>query len=177
MCQLAFNYRHPHIPRGQEGELLLRAFHRDLAVNGPSLVRIVRTMLRGWKRYQDHPNPRIRARFAHEASRLSSDYARVLWAAQRYYQDDPHLAQLISQIQDELYAEFGAVARSAAARIGRFLYATLRRETRRLRHGATYEPPTFYETNSAEGPAGAVRVAGLSVPAGRNSAEQIAARQ
>ena len=175
--QLAFNYRHPHIPRGQEGELLLRAFHRDLAVNGPSVVRIVRTMLRGWKRYQDHPNPRIRARFADETRRLPSDGAGVLWAAQRYYQDDPHLAQLISQIQDELYAEFGAVARSAAARIGRFLYATLRRETRRLRQGSTYEPPTFYETNSAEGPAGAVRVAGLSVPAGRNSAEQIAARQ
>lgn len=49
--QLKFNYRHPHITNGQEGEFLLRAFERDFQANGPSVVRIVRTTLRGWKRY------------------------------------------------------------------------------------------------------------------------------
>ena len=27
--QSRFNYRHPHIPAGEEAEMLLRAFHRD----------------------------------------------------------------------------------------------------------------------------------------------------
>ena len=62
--QSTFNYRHPHIHHGAEAEMLLRAFQRDFEVNGPSVVRIIRTLLAGWRRYKQHPNARIRARFA-----------------------------------------------------------------------------------------------------------------
>jgi hypothetical protein len=72
--QLKFNFRHAHIKNGQETDFILRAFHKDFEVNGPSIVRIIRTMLRGWKRYKNHPNPRIRARFAHEAANLPVKY-------------------------------------------------------------------------------------------------------
>ena len=116
--QLKFNYRHPHIRDGEETEFLLRAFHRDFEVNGPSIVRIIRTLLRGWKRYKNHPNPRIRARFAHEAANLPVKYAGALWAARRRYRDDPHRFQLISDVLDELYAEFGWKARLAAPIVG-----------------------------------------------------------
>jgi radical SAM superfamily enzyme YgiQ (UPF0313 family) len=159
--QLTFNFRHPNIKNGEEGRLLLRAFHRDFDVNGPSVVRIVRTLLRGWQRYKDHPNPRIRARFAHEASNLPVNYAGALWAARQLYQDDPHRWRLISRVYDGLCAEFGDAARSAAPIVGRRLYRAMRCEERRLRHGWTYEPPTFYETNSADGPEGAERVVGI----------------
>ncbi len=160
--QLKFNFRHPHIREGQEGEFLLRAFERDFAVNGPSVVRIIRTLLRGWKSYKDHSNPRIRDRFAHEASPLAVGYAGALWAAQRRYQDDPHQSRLISEVQDELYAEFGRRARLAAAIVGPSLEEALRSEEQRLRNGWTYEPPTFFETNSPDGPETAVRVAGIA---------------
>jgi radical SAM superfamily enzyme YgiQ (UPF0313 family) len=163
--QLKFNFRHPHIHSGKETEFLLRAFHRDLEVNGPSVVRIIRTMLRGWKRYKNHSNPRIRARFAHEAANLPVKYAGALWAAGRRYQGDPRRSRLILQILDELYGEFGWKTRFAAPIVGRYLYYTLRREERRLQHGWTYEPPTFYETNSADGPATAVRVVGIATSA------------
>ena len=63
---------------------------------------------------------------------------------------------------DELYAEFGQVARRAAPIVGRRLYRALRREEQRLQQGWTYEPPTFYETNSADGPPHAVRVVGIA---------------
>ena len=33
--QLMFNYHHPHIKEGAEGEMILRAFQRDFEVNGP----------------------------------------------------------------------------------------------------------------------------------------------
>ena len=159
--QLTFNFRHPHIKRGDETAFQLRAFQRDFEINGPSVVRIVRTTLHGWKRYQNHPNPRVRTRFAHEAKSLPVDYAGVLWAALRYYQDDPYRARLISGVLDELCAEFGDLARSAAPRGGRRLYRLLRREEQRLQQGWTYEPPTFYDTNSAHGPATALRVVGV----------------
>jgi hypothetical protein len=38
----------------------------------------------------------------------------------------------------------------------------LKREERRLQNGWTYEPPTFYETNSNLGPQSAVRVVGVT---------------
>jgi hypothetical protein len=168
--QLKFNYRHPHIKNGEEAEFLLRAFHRDFEVNGPSVVRIIRTLLRGWTRYKNHPNPRIRARFAHEAANLPVKYAGALWAARRRYRDDPHRFQLISTILDELYAEFGWKARLAAPIVGRYLYYMLQREERRLQNGWTYEPPTFYETNEAAGPEGASRIVSVT-PSAASGAE------
>ena len=160
--QLRFNFRHTHIKDGQEGEFLLRAFHRDFTVNGPSAVRIIRTLLEGWKRYKNHPNARIRARFAEQAASLPIKYAGTLWAARRRFRHDPHCKQLISNILNELYAEFGWKARLAAPIVGRYLYHTLCREERRLQNGWTYEPPTFFETNSADGPEEAARVDGIA---------------
>jgi hypothetical protein len=163
--QLKFNYRHPHIPAGEEGEMLLRAFRRDFQLNGPSVVRVIRTLLAGWKRYKNHPDQRIRARFAHEAVNLPVKYAGALWAARRRYRDAPHGRRLISAVLADLYEEFGWKARLAAPIVGRFLYHALRREERRLQNGRTYEPPTFYETNSADGPATAVQVRGIPAAA------------
>lgn len=159
--QVKFNYRHPHIKNGQETEFLIRAFQRDFEINGPSLVRIIRTLLRGWKRYKNHDNPRIRARFAYEAANLPVKYAGALWAARRRCQADPHSVRRISQVLDELYAEFGWKARLAAPIVGRYFYHMLRREEQRLQSGWTYEPSTYYETNSADGPESAVRVTGV----------------
>ena len=169
--QLKFNFRHAHIKNGQESEFILRAFHKDFEVNGPSIVRIIRTMLRGWKRYKNHSNPRIRARFAHEAVNLPVKYAGVLWAARRRFRDDPHRSELISRILEELYAEFGWKARLAAPIVGRYLYHTLCREERRLQNGYTYEPPTFFETNSADGPEAATRVGGITATSTMNEEE------
>jgi radical SAM superfamily enzyme YgiQ (UPF0313 family) len=160
--QLKFNYRHPHITNGQEGDFLLRAFERDFQVNGPSVVRIVRTILRGWKRYRNHVNPRIRARFSHEAVNLPIRYAGVLWAARHRYRHDPHRKQLISEVLNELHREFGWKSRVAAPIVGRYLYRMLRREEQRLQKGWTYEPPTCYETNQAGGPDDATFVRGVS---------------
>jgi radical SAM superfamily enzyme YgiQ (UPF0313 family) len=161
--QLKFNFQHLHIKNGQEGEFLLRAFHRDFEVNGPSVVRIIRTLLRGWQHHKNHPNPRIRERFAHQAANLPIKYAGALWAARRRYRDAPHRRQLISQVLEELYSEFGWKSRLAAPIVGRYFFHTLCCEEQRLQYGWTYEPPTFYETNSADGPEEATRVEGITV--------------
>jgi len=162
--QYRFNFRHAHIPPGQETEFLLRAFHRDFAINGPSVVRIIRTLLQGWRRYKNHPDPRIRARFAHEAASLPVKFAGAAWAARHCFRQDPHRRQVISEVLQELHAEFGWKSRVAAPLLGRWMFHQLRREEQRLGRGWTYEPPTFYETNFADGPAAATRVTGI-VPA------------
>ncbi len=147
--QLRFNYRHPHIKDGQETEFILRAFRRDFEVNGPSIVRITRTVLQGWKRYKNHPDRRIRSRFAWEARELAVTYAAALWAARKWFQSNPTLFAKISKTLKDIYREFGLKSRLTAPIIGRYLRHMVGREERRLRNGWTYEPPFFRDVVSS----------------------------
>ncbi len=149
--QFKFNFRHPHIKNGQETEFLLRAFHRDFAVNGPSVIRVARTILQGWQRYKNHPDRRIRNRYAREARNLPVTYAGALWATRDWFRSDPVLSAKVSRILTDIHHEFGVKSRLVAPLLGRYLRFTLAREDRRLRRGWTYEPPTFYETNQLAG--------------------------
>ncbi len=106
-----------------------------------------RTTLLGWRRYKNHPDRRIRRRFAWEVKYLAVTYAGALWAARRWYRADAAQFEKISQVLNDLHREFGLKSRLAAPIIGRFLYSRIKREDRRLRSGWTYEPPTFRETN------------------------------
>jgi hypothetical protein len=169
--QLKFNFQHPHIKDGQETEFLLRAFERDFQVNGPSVIRIIRTVLMGWQRYKDHPDPRIRARFAHEAANLPVKYAGVLWAARRAYRDNARLASRMHTILADIHREFGWKSRLLTPFAGRHLYRLLQLEQRRLQNGWTYEPPTYFETNQAARPQRAVFVQGVSTTPRDGAAE------
>ncbi|MFN8179232.1 MAG: cobalamin-dependent protein [bacterium] len=147
--QFRFNFRHPHIRRGEETEFLLRAFRRDFAVNGPSVVRMARTILQGWQRYKSHPDRRIQRRFEWQARELPVLFAGALWAAKRWFRPDPALSAKIAAVLKDIQREFGLKSRLAAPLAGTYLRMMLAREERRLRHGLTYEPPTCYETKPA----------------------------
>ncbi len=152
--QYRFNYRHPHLKPGSEPELIFRAFERDFAVNGPSMVRVIRTTLAGWNRYKDHPDPRIRRRFHWEVEGLATTYTAVVAATKRYYRNNPALYAAMSGLLDELVREFGWRSRVFAAVGGPYVLWKIRQEEKRLARGWTYEPPTFYEINDAVAPEG-----------------------
>lgn len=145
--QYKFNYRHPHITDGRETEYIIRAFRRDFERNGPSILRAVRTMMNGWRRYHDHPNPRIRQRFAWEVTDFDTVFTAMAAAAARYYRHEPPMRAEMRALVNQLCEAFGWKARLAALLGGPYVYWKLRREQRRLERGWTYEPPTFYETN------------------------------
>lgn len=147
--QLSFNFRHPHITDGQEGEFLLRAFERDYRTNGPSTVRMLRTLLKGHQRYKNHPDARIRRRFRVETDGMWAIPTATVWAARKYFRDNPEVYGRMDALLRDLYAEFGIKARLAAPLLGRIFYRRLMAEQRRLRNGKTFEPPTFYERNFA----------------------------
>lgn len=147
--QLRFNFRHPHIQNGEETEFLLRAFRRDFQVNGPSITRIARTMLRGYQAHKDHAEPRVRERYRRDCKHLGTMYAGALWAAEKWFRRDLALSARLHGVRREMEREFGLKARLAGPVLGTFLLATLRREERRLARGAVSEPPTFYEMNEA----------------------------
>jgi len=146
--QYRFNWRHSSIKPGAETGMLLRAFRRDFEVNGPSVLRVVKTTLEGWKRYRNHPDARIRRRFQWEARRLVW-FSAVVGAAEKYYRDSPVMSAKIHSLLNNLYAEYGWRARLLAF-VGRhWLFRKICEEEKQLAGGKTYEPQTFYERNSA----------------------------
>src|SRR5439155_22782019 len=82
--QAEFNFTHAAISRKDSKRWLDYAFRRDFERNGPSIYRICRTTLEGWKRYKNDADARVRARFAREARSLRDGYAAALWAMERH---------------------------------------------------------------------------------------------
>ena len=150
--QFRFNYRHPHIPSGLESDLILQAFQRDFSVNGPSMLRVLHTTLAGWRRYKNHPDQRIRRRFAWEVEGMATTYSAVVGAMRRYYRKNPALHAKMSRLLGEMNREFGWTSRLFAAIGGPYVLWKIRQEERRLARGWTYEPPTFYDVNEAVNP-------------------------
>ncbi len=145
--QAAFNFRHPHIRDGQEGEFILRAFLRDFNTNGPSIVRMVRTVLNGYQRYGLGGDSRIRRRILLEAKGLWTFFAASVWATRKWFADNPGVSQRMDKLLADLYREFGWKVRLAAPIVGLVIYYAMKREDRLLRNGRTYEPPQYYENN------------------------------
>ena len=144
--QYRFRHKHPHIKDGRETEMLKEAFRRDFEVNGPSIIRVARTSLRGYQRYKNHPDRRIRNRFLWEGRELPITYAAALWVARDRFRGNPTVYAKVSRILKDYYREFGWKTRLVTPLAGRFVRMMMKRQERRVRNGFTYEPPTFYET-------------------------------
>lgn len=145
--QYRFNYRHIAIEPGQEEEFLLRAFKEDFNENGPSLARLIRTLLTGWQRYKNCPDQRVRKRYAREVSPLRTTYAGAVWAMKRYYRKTPVMSEKMKQLLRDINREFGWKTRLVAPVIGLYAYLRLMKEERLLASGWRYEPATFYDKN------------------------------
>ena len=147
--QFKFNFRHAAISREDSKRFLDWAFWRDFESNGPSLYRMCQTMLMGWQRYKDYPDPRVRERFTREVKKLSSAYNAALWVMEQEFKKvNRSVSDRIHKLRREVEKEFPVVARLTAASLGPILLWSTRREEKRLAKGRTYEPPTFVERSN-----------------------------
>ena len=147
--QYRFNHRHPHIPAGVEEGLLLDAFKQDFEKNGPSLFRLIRTTLKGWKHYQFTTDKRVRDRFAEEVQPLRSMYAGAVWAMKKWYRHDKNMHQQLDDLLHDIYRTLGLQPRLIAPVAGRYIYHAMKRENKRMAEGWTIEPETVFEKNKA----------------------------
>jgi len=147
--QYRFNHRHPHIPKGAEEKILIEAFERDFKANGPSLARLIRTILKGWQRYHSHPDKRIRNRYLNDVKPLRSMYAGAVWAMKKWYRHDKVLSQQLADLLQDIYTTLGLQPRLLAPVIGRYIYSSMKKEDKRLAAGWALEPKTFFEKNQA----------------------------
>jgi radical SAM superfamily enzyme YgiQ (UPF0313 family) len=147
--QFKFNFKHAAISRDDSKRFLDWAFWRDFEINGPSLYRIARTLLAGWRRYKDSPDPRVRERFEREMHRLSGIYGSALWAMERQFRKvNRSGSEQIRALRQEFKKESGFVSRVMPSVLGPVFLWTTRREERRLARGTTYEPPTILQRSN-----------------------------
>jgi radical SAM superfamily enzyme YgiQ (UPF0313 family) len=144
--QFKFNFLHAAISRDDSKRFLDRAFRRDFERNGPSLYRMCRTLLQGWQRYKDYPDPRVRERFDREMKKLRTAYNAALWVMEREFKKvNRNVSDQIHKLRRDVEKEFPVIARLTAAWMGPILLWSARREESRLAAGRTYEPPMFIE--------------------------------
>jgi len=147
--QYKFNFRHSAISRDDSKNFLDWAFRTDYEKNGPSIFRICKTMLRGWKRYKNDPDARIRSRFQFEMKTLQTTYNAALWAMEhRLRHANREVATRVHALRKEVEREFGMKAWLTRWVVGPVLLWASKREDRRLAAGITYEPPTFLERHN-----------------------------
>jgi radical SAM superfamily enzyme YgiQ (UPF0313 family) len=147
--QYRFNYRHPHMENGIEGRFLIDAFKSDFNINGPSLGRLIRTMLKGWQRYKNHPDKRIRERYKLDTAPIQTIYAGAVWAMKKRFWKNKGVHKQLKMLLKDLYREFGWKTRIIAPITGIYCLAAIINEERRLKKGWAYEPKSFYEKNDA----------------------------
>ena len=144
--QYKFNFRHGAISREDSKRFLDWAFWRDFERNGPSLYRMCQTMLQGWQRYKDYPDPRVRERFTRQVKKPILAYNAALWVMEREFKKvNRSVSEQIHKLRREVEKEFPFIARLTAVALGPILLWSTRREENRLASGRTYEPPTFVE--------------------------------
>jgi hypothetical protein len=151
--QHKFNFRHAAISRDDSNRFLNQAFLRDFQRNGPSLYRICRTTMQGWKRYKSDSDPRIRERFEWEVRSIRTAYSGLLWAMERQLRgSNPAVSEQIRGLRKDIGSEFGALARAMTWIFGPVALWASRREQKRLAKGKTYEPKTIVEHRNWHGP-------------------------
>ena len=144
--QFKFNFKHAAISREQSKTFLDWAFRRDFERNGPSLYRICRTTLEGWKRYRNHPEKRIRERFEREGATMRTAYSGMLWAMERQLRKTNRAASdQIRALRMEMAKELGVLSRLTGNLLGPLVLWTTRREERRLAGDWTYEPEVIID--------------------------------
>ncbi len=144
--QFKFNFEHAAISREDSKRFLDWAFRRDFERNGPSLYRICRTTLEGWKRYKNSPDLRVRKRFQWEVRQLKEAYSACLWAMEkRLKKTNQAVSEQIHGLRREVEKEFGLLSAVVARVLGPVLVRTSRWEEKRLARGKVYEPPTILE--------------------------------
>ncbi|HEY9787534.1 MAG TPA: B12-binding domain-containing radical SAM protein [Candidatus Obscuribacterales bacterium] len=137
-------FRHDHFSREETQALLKDAFQQEYERQGASLLRLLETSLRGYRKFKTHGDRRLRAMTDRLKERCLS--LRVLLPAALRFAENDKTRQMAVSLANELRAEFGSLnfMESMSSQIVN-LFAL--REKMLLR-GAGYmpQPPTRYVT-------------------------------
>jgi len=141
-----FNFKHAAISREQSKPLLDWAFRLDYERNGPSIYRLARTMMEGWRRYRNDPDPRVRKRARDYGRDLRRGYGAALFAMEKYLRkSNAGVSAKIHGLRKDMERELGGLTRWVDRVGGPVMLWAARRDARRFPRGRRLEPMTFFE--------------------------------
>jgi radical SAM superfamily enzyme YgiQ (UPF0313 family) len=144
--QYKFNFAHASIARDDSKTWLDGAFERDYRINGPTLYRMMRTMLAGWRRYRNDADARVRARVAEDANKLRRGWGAALWAMERYLRESNRdVSDRIGALRRDIEREWGGMTTTIDRVVGPVLLWAARRDAAHFPLGRPLEPHTFVE--------------------------------
>ncbi len=149
-----FNFEHRAISRDESKSLLDWAFRLDYERNGPSLYRLTRTMMEGWRRYRNDPDPRVRERVRRDGRDLSRGYGAALFAMEKYLRrSNEDVARKIRDLRKQMEQEMGAFTSWINHVAGPVLLWAAKRDARKYPRGRVLEPVTFFDKRNWPEPA------------------------
>jgi len=98
-------FHHSHFTRDESEEFLLRAFEKDYARNGASLLRTIKTTLEGHLYCRNHPEERIRTHSKDYEKRL--DMMRYFLKASTLFVENRQSKVLLGEIKTSYRSQFG----------------------------------------------------------------------
>ena len=147
--QFKFNFQHAAISRDESKTFLDRAFRRDFDANGPSLYRLMASMMVSWRRYRDDTDVRVRERVRSEAARLASGYGAALWAMEKHLKPTNRpMSDRVRELRLQIEREIGGWSPVIHRIVGPILAWSARRDARRSPGGRVMEPQTFVDRSN-----------------------------
>ena len=147
--QFKFNFQHAAISRDESKTFLDRAFRRDFDANGPSLYRLMASMMVSWRRYRDDTDLRVRERVRSEAARLASGYGAALWAMEKHLKPTNRpMSDRVRELRLQIEREIGGWSPVIHRIVGPILAWSARRDARRSPGGRVMEPQTFVDRSN-----------------------------
>ena len=136
--QYKFNFQHAAIPRDESKTLARLGVPARLRANGPSLYRMMRTMLEGWKRYRNDPDPRVRERVATAGTRAAARLRRgALGDGEVPAGVERDVSRCIRELRRDMEHELGPLTRQdRPGRGARAAVVSARRDARKYPGGA-----------------------------------------
>lgn len=136
-------FRHPNFTREETNDYLKDAFIQDYQRQGPSLLRLADTSLRGYRTMKGHSDSRLNSMQNRLAERCK--LIRVLFTAIEMFAENAKTRELAKYLKTEYQKEFGELnlkEKILSALVPFFAW----KEREMLRKNIMRQPPTCYKT-------------------------------
>ncbi len=137
-------FSHPHFKREETHDYLKDAFLQDYKRQGPSLLRLADTSLRGYRTMKRHADPRLHALKARLAERCKM--LRLLFAAAALFAENAKTRDLVAYLRAEYRREFGPLSLKESVLSACVPFFAWKEKNVALQNGKMRQPPTCYAT-------------------------------
>lgn len=135
-------FSHPNFSRSETHDYLRDAFRQDYERQGPSLLRLADTSLRGYRTMKYHEDPRLHGMQSRLASRCKA--LRMLFRASKTFSENSKTIEMVAYLEDQYGKEFGPMSMTECLLSMAVQIFAWKEKKFSLLEGKMRQPPTCY---------------------------------